>query len=190
MILRSSLLLALVSSSCNSFSPLLQTKHNSNQKGGYRSATRLFDSEQPSTWEAQKWSVELAGKQITSPAPAGGFASVEQSMAKAKAELASFASNGVNPDTGLVNPEAGQKRKIRASVKETGHDSMRNYIKSMCNHDLLNKNEEIILAREIQILLKWEKEREELEQQLLRYVILKFKKRRRKQSHPCFVQLD
>eukprot|EP00536_Pseudo-nitzschia_multiseries_P000971 jgi/Psemu1/234173/estExt_Genewise1.C_120064 len=45
---------------------------------------------------------------------------------------------------------------------------MKHYIKSMCNHDLLNKNEEIILAREIQILLKWEKQREKLEEELLR----------------------
>jgi hypothetical protein len=44
----------------------------------------------------------------------------------------------------------------------------------MCNHELLNKNEEIILAREIQILLKWEAEREELEQQLLRCVFVFF----------------
>lgn len=60
------------------------------------------------------------------------------------------------------------KRKIKASVRETGTDSMKYYIKSMCNHELLNKNEEIILAREIQILLKWEAEREKLEEELLR----------------------
>jgi len=59
-------------------------------------------------------------------------------------------------------------RKIKATVRETGQDSMKYYIKSMCNHDLLNKNEEIILAREIQILLKWEAEREKLEEELLR----------------------
>ena len=59
-------------------------------------------------------------------------------------------------------------RKIKANVRETGQDSMKYYIKSMCNHDLLNKNEEIILAREIQILLKWEAEREKLEEELLR----------------------
>ena len=59
-------------------------------------------------------------------------------------------------------------RKIKASVRETGTDSMKYYIKSMCNHELLNKNEEIILAREIQILLKWEKQREKLEEELLR----------------------
>lgn len=59
-------------------------------------------------------------------------------------------------------------RKISARVRESGTDSMKNYIKVMCNHELLNKNEEIILAREIQILLKWEAEREQLEEQLLR----------------------
>lgn len=64
------------------------------------------------------------------------------------------------------------KRRITASVRETGTDSMKNYIKNMCNHELLNKNEEIILAREIQILLKWEVEREQLEEQLLRYVVV------------------
>jgi membrane-associated HD superfamily phosphohydrolase len=64
------------------------------------------------------------------------------------------------------------KRKIRANVRETGSDSLRGYIKTMCDHELLNKNEEIILAREIQILLQWEQKREELELQLLRYVFL------------------
>ena len=63
------------------------------------------------------------------------------------------------------------KRKVRASVKETGYDSMRNYIKTMCNHELLNKNEEVVLAREIQTLIKWEEERENLEKALLRYVL-------------------
>lgn len=61
-------------------------------------------------------------------------------------------------------------RKVRASVRETGYDSMRTYIKTMCNHELLNKNEEIVLAREIQILIKWEESREELEELLMRYV--------------------
>ncbi len=60
------------------------------------------------------------------------------------------------------------KRKVRANVRETGYDSMRNYIKTMCNHELLNKNEEVVLAREIQLLMAWEKTREELEAQLLR----------------------
>ena len=40
--------------------------------------------------------------------------------------------------------------------------------KSMCDHELLNKNEEIILAREIQVLLKYEATREKLEEDLMR----------------------
>jgi hypothetical protein len=67
-----------------------------------------------------------------------------------------------------IESEYPNKKKGRVSVKETGHDSMKTYIKSMCNHELLNKNEEIILAREIQVLLKWEEQREQLEEQLLR----------------------
>jgi Sigma-70 factor, region 1.2 len=62
-------------------------------------------------------------------------------------------------------------RKVRANVKETGRDSMRDYIKTMCNHELLNKNEEVVLAREIQLLIEMEEEREKLEQHLIRYVI-------------------
>ena len=66
------------------------------------------------------------------------------------------------------------RRKIKARVRETGTDSMKNYMKIMCNHELLNKNEEVILAREIQILLNWELEREKLEEKLLRYVPIVF----------------
>jgi len=87
-------------------------------------------------------------------------------------ELASFSKNGKNKATSTKMKSGIEsefpKRKIKASVRETGTDSMKYYIKSMCNHELLNKNEEIILAREIQILIKWEKERETLEEQLLR----------------------
>jgi len=45
---------------------------------------------------------------------------------------------------------------------------MKYYLKTMGNHELLQKNEEIILAREIQILIKWEQEREALENRLMR----------------------
>jgi len=67
-----------------------------------------------------------------------------------------------------LNAEAPSTGKLKAHVRETGYDSMRNYIKTMCNHELLNKNEEIILAREIQILIQWEAVRERLEAELLR----------------------
>lgn len=59
-------------------------------------------------------------------------------------------------------------RRIRANVRETGFDSMKYYMKTMGNHDLLRKNEEIVLAREIQILMQWEGLRDELEARLRR----------------------
>ena len=77
-------------------------------------------------------------------------------------------SSGITAPKKLGVESEFPKRKITARVRESGTDSMKNYMKIMCNHELLNKNEEIILAREIQILLKWEAERETLEEQLLR----------------------
>jgi len=56
----------------------------------------------------------------------------------------------------------------RVTVRETGYDSMRSYIKTMCNHELLNKNEEVILGREVQILIQWEAAREQLQANLQR----------------------
>eukprot|EP00584_Thalassiosira_punctigera_P027207 CAMPEP_0172577656 /NCGR_PEP_ID=MMETSP1067-20121228/138341_1 /TAXON_ID=265564 ORGANISM="Thalassiosira punctigera, Strain Tpunct2005C2" /NCGR_SAMPLE_ID=MMETSP1067 /ASSEMBLY_ACC=CAM_ASM_000444 /LENGTH=521 /DNA_ID=CAMNT_0013370345 /DNA_START=51 /DNA_END=1616 /DNA_ORIENTATION=+ len=66
------------------------------------------------------------------------------------------------------DPTAVAGRRIRANVRETGFDSMKHYMKTMGNHDLLRKNEEIILAREIQILMSYEEVRDELEGELLR----------------------
>jgi len=73
----------------------------------------------------------------------------------------------VNPEDKLGKLEGEiekkKRRRVVASVRETGFDSVKDYMKTMCNHDLLNKNEEIILAREIQLLIKWEETRKELE---------------------------
>lgn len=81
-------------------------------------------------------------------------------------------SRPIHPQTsaGQKNYQETVGRLIRANVRETGFDSMKYYMKTMGNHDLLQKNEEIILAREIQILIKWEELREELESELLRWV--------------------
>lgn len=68
----------------------------------------------------------------------------------------------------LNDPTSVAGRRIRANVRETGFDSMKYYMKTMGNHDLLQKNEEIVLAREIQILMAWEEVRDELEGELLR----------------------
>ena len=62
--------------------------------------------------------------------------------------------------------QKAKRRKLVASVRETGFDTVKDYMKTMCNHELLNKNEEIILAREIQILIKWEETRNDLETKL------------------------
>ena len=86
-----------------------------------------------------------------------------QSQAKPSAVYQQFQKNNNDNDPSTV---AG--RRIRANVRETGFDSMKYYMKSMGNHDLLQKNEEIILAREIQILIKWEEVRDVLESELLR----------------------
>jgi len=55
-----------------------------------------------------------------------------------------------------------------ATFSESGEESMANYLKSMGNHELLKRHEEVILARHIQILIKWEELREQLEEKLAR----------------------
>ena len=76
------------------------------------------------------------------------------------------ASAATDNDSGEEAPK--KKKKVTATIRETGQDSMKHYLKSMGNHDLLNKNEEIILAREIQILIGWEETRVDLEAKLAR----------------------
>lgn len=61
-----------------------------------------------------------------------------------------------------------KKRRFTASVKETGVDTMSQYVKSMGSHELLPKDSEILLGRQIQILVGWENIRQELEEKLSR----------------------
>ena len=68
----------------------------------------------------------------------------------------------------LMAEKPTKTTKVNASVRETGLDSIKTYVKNLCNHELLNKNEEIILGREIQILIQYEQEREKLEAIVLR----------------------
>ena len=58
-----------------------------------------------------------------------------------------------------------KEAKAKVKVTVSGDASIRNYLKSMGSHDLLRSNEEIVLARQIQILLGWERVRGELESQ-------------------------
>jgi len=58
--------------------------------------------------------------------------------------------------------------RVRATVKETGSDSISTYIKSLVQHELLYKEDEILLGRQVRMLSKLEEKRSELELQLLR----------------------
>jgi hypothetical protein len=63
-------------------------------------------------------------------------------------------------------------RRVSANVKETGYDALSIYLKNIANHDLLRHEEEIVLGKQIQILVHYEHQRLLLETSLLRYVNL------------------
>ncbi|CAJ1966560.1 unnamed protein product [Cylindrotheca closterium] len=151
MITRTGFVLALLSSSGHSFTKLPQPA----RLNSISLSSSTFDVE-----TASSPSGRIAGERF-SPSPED-INAMEAAFDKSKGK-----GNG-SERLSSIEKEFPNKRKIKASVRETGTDSMKEYMKSMCNHELLNKNEEIILAREIQILLKWEEERDELENQLLR----------------------
>mmetsp|Transcript_20872 Transcript_20872/g.43996 ORF Transcript_20872/g.43996 Transcript_20872/m.43996 type:complete len:717 (+) Transcript_20872:137-2287(+) len=60
------------------------------------------------------------------------------------------------------------RRRVRATVKETGSDSISTYIKSLGQHELLYKEDEVLLGRQVRMLTRLEKKRQELEEELLR----------------------
>jgi hypothetical protein len=64
------------------------------------------------------------------------------------------------------------QRRVSANVKETGNDALSIYLKNIANHDLLRHEEEIVLGKQIQILVHYEQQRILLETSLLRYVTL------------------
>ena len=59
-----------------------------------------------------------------------------------------------------------QPTKVMASVKETGGDSLKEYVKSMGQHELLPQESELLLGRHIQLLVTWEIVRCDLEELL------------------------
>jgi hypothetical protein len=156
-------IIALASTTSEGFAPLASQRQSN--KFGILSSTKLLDSEQPSIWNADEWNGGVGSSTMDNFLPSKEEMKVAGKIMskKRKDDAAAYQTK-----LGIEKEYPTNKRKVRASVKETGHDSMKNYIKSMCNHELLNKNEEIILAREIQVLLKWEEQREQLEEQLLR----------------------
>lgn len=63
---------------------------------------------------------------------------------------------------------SAKKGKLTANVMETGRDTMKQYVKSMANHQVLTPEDEAVLGRHIQVLVKWEDKRQQLEHTLLR----------------------
>lgn len=56
----------------------------------------------------------------------------------------------------------------RQSTRVTDSQSNASYLNSVCKHGLLNKNEEVVLGREIQKLIKYEEKRDALQEKLMR----------------------
>ncbi|KAL3774232.1 hypothetical protein ACHAW5_002246 [Stephanodiscus triporus] len=84
-------------------------------------------------------------------------------MANLVKTTSSYSSNSI-----LVAGAAPRQHRVRATVKETGSDSISTYIKSLGQHELLFKDDEILLGRQVRILSGLEEKRHELELQLLR----------------------
>ena len=152
-----------------SLSPIVDDGSDSREQQS--SASSKQDEEQLA---AQKDRMSAENAFAKSPNSMEEFIGMKESMDSPV--RTSRAVTSVNKDTSANENEnlkkkevaTPSKRRVRASVKDTGMDSLKSYLSSICNHDLLNKNEEIILAREIQILIKWEEERELLEEKLMR----------------------
>ena len=68
----------------------------------------------------------------------------------------------------VISTRKRRKSTVRATVKETGSDSMNSYVKSLGQHELLNKSDEVLLARQVRLLIALEETRKMLESEQLR----------------------
>ena len=83
-------------------------------------------------------------------------------------ERRTFLRSAVEPAaavTSITSSVSSSKNK-KVKVTESGDASIRTYLKSMATHDLLKAPDEIYLARQIQLLIRWEKIRESTEEGL------------------------
>jgi len=69
-------------------------------------------------------------------------------------------------ETKVIARKSKPVTKVMASVKETGGDSIGEYVKSIGSHELLPQESEMLLGRHIQLLVTWEKVRGGLEDDL------------------------
>lgn len=84
---------------------------------------------------------------------------------------AAFAVSGMtsrSPGLKPTHTRPTKKGKVTANVLETGQDTMRQYVKSMGQHQVLSPEDESVLGRQIVILNSWEDKRQQLEETLLR----------------------
>lgn len=121
------------------------------------SAVLLFCSVSRSV---NSFSLNVAG---VSPRKVSTALRVEQQIVEAPEVMSNEESTSM-----LETAKKTASRSVRATINESGEESMTNYLKSMGNHDLLRRHEEVILGRHIQILIKWEEVREKLEEKLAR----------------------
>jgi len=74
----------------------------------------------------------------------------------------------VDLEENMRNLSKKSKARVKASVMETGRDTINQYVKSFQEHQVLSREHEQVLGRQIQILAKWEEKRQELQFQLER----------------------
>lgn len=81
-------------------------------------------------------------------------------------QSSSSSSSSSPQPSSLLQPR--KRRTVRATVKETGSDSISTYIKSLGQHELLYKEDEVLLGRQVRLLMGLEGKRRDLEEELLR----------------------
>ena len=93
-------------------------------------------------------------------------------ISKSNSYGAASSSGGPSRTTAAAAGGSGRvvskKKRVTAQVQETGRDTIQSYTKSFTNHELLSRESEAALGREIQMLARWEERRQDLEVQLMR----------------------
>lgn len=121
--------------------------------------SRLLSSEGPALPFGDE---DIADKQTV-------FAKLSDEDLREASDAVSKANNKSSDIETTRNGLGGAKKgKLTANVMETGQDTIKQYVKSLANHQVLRPEDEAVLGRQIQILAKWEGKRQELEHDLLR----------------------
>jgi hypothetical protein len=88
---------------------------------------------------------------------------------KSEASFAVSKMSSMSPELEpILKTRPSIKGKVMANVQETGQDTIRQYVKSMGQHQVLSPEDESVLGRQINILNDWENKRQQLEETLLR----------------------